>query len=238
MRAVEEELCVPDFDEVVSNREIRVLRHSRPYRNLREYVDQCKEAGRDLLDCTATGVHSKLLERSVIITFVTHVEVYFRDMLDALFRQCDPAFFIPKLKYIHSQKYDIEDLIEIYQRQIHPLELVSSDASFQNVEKIDKVFSKFLGKSVWGEAINAKSRIKDRPETAVRFEPEYLDGLKRIFALRHELVHNPRQDFSLDAEILKDLDNADGLLLAVDVVLCRLLSDHVDPELLNADRVE
>lgn len=40
---------MPDFDEVVSNREIRALRHSRPYKYLRDAVDQCIEAGRDLL---------------------------------------------------------------------------------------------------------------------------------------------------------------------------------------------
>lgn len=229
---------MPDFDEVVSNRDIRALRHSRPYQNLRDAVDQCKEAGRDLLENTTAGAHSKLLERSVVITFVTHVEVYFRDMLDAIFRQCSPDFFVPKLKHIHNIKYDIEDLIDIYKRQIHPLELVSSDASFQNTEKIEKVFSKFLGKSVWGEAIGIKIRIKDRPETAVRFEPEYLSGLKRIFSLRHELVHNPRQDFRLDAEVLRDIDNADGLLLAVDVVLCQMLTKHVDPELIKSDEVD
>ena len=143
---------MPNFEEVVSNREIRALRHSRPYRNLRDAVEQCSEAGRDLLENPTDGAHSKLLERSVVITFVTHVEVYFRDMLDAIFRQCSPNFFVPKLKHIHNIKYDIEDLIEIYKRQIHPLELVSSEVSFQNTDKIEKVFSKFLGKSVWGEA--------------------------------------------------------------------------------------
>ena len=229
---------MPDFDEVVSNREIRALRHSRPYQNLRDAADQCNKAGRDLLEAPTEGAHSKLLERSVVITFVTHVEVYFRDMLDAIFRQCSPDFFVPKLKHIHNIKYDIEDLLDIYERQIHPLELVSSDASFQNTEKIEKIFSKFLGKSLWGEAISAKIRIKDRPETAVCFSPEYLSGLKRIFSLRHELVHNPKQDFRLTAEILKDIDNADGLLLAVDVVLCKMLTDHRDPELIKSDAVE
>lgn len=229
---------MPDFDQVVSNREIRALRHSRPYRNLRDAIDQCKDAGQDLLENAAVGAYPKLLERSVVITFVTHVEVYFRDMLDAIFRQCDPDFFTPKLKHIHNQKYGIEDLIEIYKRQIHPLELVSSDSSFQNIDKIDRVFSKFLGKSVWGEAIGLKIRLKDRPETAVCFEPEYLNGLERIFLLRHELVHNPKQDFRLTSEILKDINNADGLLLAVDVVLCKMLTDHLDPELAKSDAAE
>lgn len=229
---------MPSFDEVVTNREIRALRHSRPYQNLREAVDQCEVAGKDLLDNATAGAHSKLLERSVIITFVTYVEVYFRDMLDAIFKQCDPTYFTPKLKEIHGIKYGIEDLIEIYRRQIHPLELVSSDASFQNADKIEKVFSKFLGKSLWGEAINLKVRLKDRPEMVVSFEPEYLDSLKKIFSLRHELVHNPRQDFTLSAEVLRDLNNADGLLFAVDIVLCQMLTVHVDPDLTKADRPE
>ena len=90
----------------------------------------------------------------------------------------------------------------------------------------------------YGEAIGTKIRIKDRPETAVCFEPEYLNGLKRIFSLRHELVHNPKQNFRLTAEILKDIDNADGLLLAVDVVLCKMLTDHLDPELIKSDTAE
>jgi hypothetical protein len=229
---------MPDFDQVVTNREIRALRHSRPYQNFRDAIDQCKAAGRDLQANATPDAYPKLLERSVIITFVTHVEVYFRDMLDAIFKQCDPDFFIPKLKHIHNLKYDIEDLIDIYKRQIHPLELVSSDASFQNIDKIDKVFSKFVGKSVWGEALGLTIRIKDQPETTVRFEPEYLNGLERVFRLRHELVHNPRQDFSLTPEVLTDIDNADGLLLAVDVVLCKMLTDNVDPELMKLDTAE
>lgn len=229
---------MPDFDQVVTNRQIRALRHSSPYRNLREAADQCIAAGRDLLTNSTVDGHPKLLERSVVITFVTHVEVYFRDMLDAIFKQCDPNFFMPKLKHIHNLKYDIEDLIDIYVKQIHPLELVSNDTSFQNTEKIEKVFSKFLGKSVWGEAINLKIRIKDQPEIAASFEPEYLKGLERIFLLRHELVHNPRRDFSLTAEVLEDISNADGLLLAVDVVLCNMLTDNVDPELIKADAVD
>lgn len=102
-----------DFDQVVTNREIRTLRHSRPYRNLREAVDQCKAAGRNLLCNVTADAYPKLLERSVVITFVTHVEVYFRDMHDAIFKQCDPEFFIPKLKHIHNFKYDIEELIDI-----------------------------------------------------------------------------------------------------------------------------
>lgn len=218
-----------DFDRIIANREIREGRHARPYLNFREGADQCIAAGRDIVKNGEPSSHLKLLERSVVITFVTHVEVYFRDMLDAIFRHCDPEYFLPLLKHIHQSKYSIEDLLFIYRKQIHPLELVSSDMSFQNAEKIEKVFSKFLGASLWNAAINTKIRIKDKPETAYSFEPEYLEGLKRVFELRHELVHNPKDTPHLTEDVLVDIENADGLILAVDCVLSQMLHDHRDP---------
>ncbi|PHR19592.1 MAG: hypothetical protein COA37_16795 [Hoeflea sp.] len=227
-----------NLDQIVTNREIRAKRHTRPYRNLREAADQCKAAGRDLLSNSLRDTHPKLLERSVVITFVTHVKVYFRDMLDTIFKQCDPNFFTPKLKEIHTYKYNIEDLIHIYKRQIHPLELVSSEVNFQNIEKIDKVFSKFLGKSIWSEAIGLVVRTEAIPDTEITFEPEYLRALERVFNLRHELVHNPRNDFNLTKDVLNDIDNADGLLFATDIVLSKMLFDNLDPELAGDESPE
>lgn len=220
-----------DYSKVIENRETREGRHARPYLNFKEGADQCIAAGRDIIETEGESAHLKLLERSVVITFVTHVEVYFRDMLDAVFRHCDPDYFLPKLKDIHPSKYGIEDLVDIYKRRINPLELVSSDMSFQNAPKIEKVFSKFLGKSLWGAAINIQIRIAGEPETACKFEPEYLEGLKRIFDLRHELVHNPKNVPHLTTERLKDIENAFGLILAVDCVLCQMLHEHRDPDL-------
>lgn len=220
-----------DFDRVFVNREVREGRHARPYMNFREGVDQCIAAGRDLVKNRESSSHIKLLERSVIITFVTHVEVYFRDMLDAIFRHCDPDYFLPLLKHVHQNKYGIDDMLLIYKNNTHPLELVSSDISFQNSEKIEKVFSKFLGSSLWNASINTQIRLKDKPETVCIFEPEYLEGLKRVFELRHELVHNPKNTPHLTESVLVDIENADGLILAVDCVLLQMLNDHRDPAL-------
>lgn len=220
-----------DFAKVLRNREIRQSRHARPFLNLMEGANQCLEAGRKVVKSEDISSHSRLLERSVVITFVTHVEVYFRDMLDSVFRNCDPEYFLPSLKHIHQNKYGIDELIEIYQNQINPLELVSGDMSFQNTDKIEKVFSRFLGKSLWNSAINLKVRIKDAPETAYGFEPEYLEGLKRVFSLRHELVHNPMGTKHLTEKVLDDIDNSLGLIFAVDCVLSEMLLAHRDPAL-------
>nr|WP_321482589.1 HEPN domain-containing protein [uncultured Cohaesibacter sp.] len=221
------------FKKVIDNREIRAQRHTQPYLNLREAIDQCKEAGQKLVNDEIIGDHRNLLERSVVIAFVTHVEVYFRDMLDAIFKHCNPDFFIPKLKQIHNIKYDIEDLIDIYRKQIHPLELVSSDISFQNADKIEKIFSKFLEKGLWGETLKLRLRVQDKPETETGCNQECIQSLSAIFSLRHELVHNPRNDFKLTEEILNNIVYADFLLLAADVVLCKMLTDNKDPELIH-----
>jgi len=220
-----------DLSKVIKNREVRKERHAQPFLNFFEGVEQCIAAGQDIIENRETSGHLRLLERSVVITFVTHVEIYFRDMLDAIFRQCDPDFFVPKLKHIHQNKYGIEEILELYKQQINPLELVSGEISFQNTEKFEKVFSKFLGGSLWGEAINIQVRIADKPETACSFEPGHLEGLKRVFGLRHELVHNPSNAPHLTTELLEDIENARGLIFAVDVVLCKMLIDHRDPAL-------
>jgi len=227
-----------DFEKIVQNREIRKSRHARPFINFVENTNQCIDAGREIIEGKETSNHISLLERSVIISFATHVEVYFRDMLDLIFRNCDPEYFFPKLRYIHQSKYSIEDLLEIYERQIHPLEIVSGDMSFQNAEKIEKVFSKFLGKSLWKQAINIQVRIKDKPETAVKFESEYLDGLKRIFSLRHELVHNPKMSSYLTSDILKDIENSRGLIFAVDIILSHMLVEKKDPNLCDESEID
>lgn len=220
-----------NFEKVIANRDVREGRHARPYLNFREAADQCIAAGKDIVENDEQPCHQKLLERAVVITFVTHIEVYFRDMLDAIFRHCDPDYFLPQIKHIHKDKYTIEDLLYIFETGIHPLELVSSDMSFQNAEVIEKVFSKFLGSSLWGAAIGAEIRIKGKPETACSFEPEYLEGLKRVFKLRHELVHNPKNTAHLTSSVLEDIVNADGLMLAVDCVLSQMLHDHRDPSM-------
>ena len=50
------------------------------------------------------------------------------------------------LKHIHQNKYDINELVDMHVNMIHPCELVTNGLSFQNIESIERVFSKFLKK--------------------------------------------------------------------------------------------
>lgn len=227
-----------DFSKVIDGRNARATRKGKPFSIFYSAAQQCVDAGKEIVRDGIEFDHNVLLERSVVITFATHVEVYFRDILDAIFRHCDPEFFVPKLKHIHGVKYDIENLIEIHKKSIHPLELVSSETSFQNTAKIEKVFSKFVGKSLWATVFEIKLRVADEPDTAVGFDAALLASLNRVFELRHVLVHNPKATSHLNSQVVDDLDNSIGLMLAVDVVLTDVLHKHRDPSLGNEDHPE
>ena len=133
-----------------------------------------------------------LLERSAVITTVTSIEVYYKDMLALIFKNCAPEFFEPHLKQLHSEKFDIADLIDFHKHNVHPLDVVLASQSFLNIERIDRVFSKFLPKGgLWKTVNGMRIRLKDKPETESTFEESSLMKLKKLFDLRHELVHDP-----------------------------------------------
>jgi len=83
-----------------------------------------------------------LLEKQSVITMITAAEVYFRDMLDGIFRVCRPESFRPVLKEIYKSKHDIDDLLDFHVRRVHPLELVADSFNFQNPAVVASVFDK------------------------------------------------------------------------------------------------
>ena len=204
---------------------------ARPFENFFEVFNQCEDAGDAILGGVILTQFVPLLERSAVISAVTAIEVYYRDMLDFLFRYCAPAFFEPQLKHLLPDKYDIADLLTCYRHQIHPLELVSSAQSFQNVDRIDKVFSKFMEKGLWASLYALQARVKDAPEQVWTWSPDDVAGLRSIFELRHELVHNPARKSFFDRAVLERLRISAHVVYGSDIVLSNLFEKNKDPEL-------
>jgi hypothetical protein len=175
---------------------------------------------------------SALIERSVVISTVTAIEVYYRDILDFIFRYFTPSFFKPHLKQLYPEKFDISDLLEIYRHEVHPLELVSSAQSFQNTERIDKVFSKFLSRGgLWENVFQLQIRVKDEPTTESSFTPDELVALRRVFDLRHELVHDPARRAFFTEQTVEDLWAAMHMVFGSDIVLAQVIQANRDPAL-------
>ena len=218
-----------DHEKLIQARANRRSRAGKPFTTFFEAIKQATGAADAIVSGAFAPEFTPLMERAVVICTVTAVEVYFRDMLDAFFRFCSPDFFRPKLKFLHPDKYEIDDLLAVYEHRIHPLELVSWGQSFQNIQRIDRVFSKLLGSSFWTEVLSMQVRVAEKPETQTSFDHSGLEALQRVFNLRHELVHDPAKSCFLTAEIRDDIWSCAFMVFGADIVLMRLLQEHADP---------
>ena len=187
---------------------------------------QCHEAVESLI-ADPEQPHAVLLGRSCVISMVTAIEVYFKDVLDGIFRICDPTFFEPLLKKLHSRKYDISDLVDFYRHKIHPLELIAANQSFQSAEAIDAVFSNFVGRSLWSELRELRFRFTD-DESKVEhsFDAQLLTDLKNLFALRHELVHDPAMHAPIDSNTKTLVVCSAYLIFGVDIILMNMIAEN------------
>ena len=226
-----------DYQQVIQARQNRKTRLGRPYKNFIETFNQCVSAGDAILTGSIAPEIKPLIERSIVISTVSAIEVYYRDMLDYIFRYCSPDFFEPKLKQLHADKYDITDMLFFYKKNIHPLELVSSAQSFQSIERIDKVFSQFIGKGLWLSILELKVRSKDKPDKIVSWENTDLAGLKKTFELRHELVHNPALRPFLTEKIIKELWHSAHMIFGSDIILGGVLTKNKDSTLANETNI-
>ncbi len=223
-----------DIKQVLQARANRHTRVERPFANFFEMVQQCIAAGDLILSASIDPKVITLIERSTVISTVTAIEVYYRDILDFIFRYCTPTFFEPHLKQLFPEKFDISDILEVYRHQVHPLELVSAAQSFQNTDRIDKVFSKFLSRGgLWENVFQLKVRVKDDPATKSSFTRDELVALRRVFDLRHELVHDPARRSFFTEQTVEDLWAVAHMIFGSDIVLTQVIQANRDPALAN-----
>ena len=222
-----------DYKQILQARKNRKTRLARPFKNFFEIFSQCTRAGEAILEGNIAPEFTPLLERSVVISEVTAIEVYYRDMFDFIFRYCSPSFFEPKLKLLHPEKYDIAELVSVYRHQIHPLELVIAAQSFQNVDRIEKVFSKFVDKGLWSSALSLQARVKESPDNIATWSNDDLSGLKATFDLRHELIHDPARRSFLTEDVIVKLWQSAHMVFGSDVVLGKVLTENRDPTIPN-----
>ena len=220
-----------DHHQILQSRANRSTRLARPFQNFHETFDQCVKAGEAILAGDFSPEFTPLMERSVVISAVTAIEIYYRDILDSVFKYCAPDYFEPTLKQLHPEKYDITDIVEMYRHGIHPLELVASSQSFQNVDKIERVFSKFLRSGLWDSVYKLQVRLREKPANIVIWSKDDYHGLKQTFELRHELVHDPARRSFLTESVIEDLEKAAHMLFGSDVVITQAMVANRDPAL-------
>lgn len=221
-----------NLNRIERARRVRRSRESRPFKVFYDQFHAHFQAEEELAGSAVSPTTKWLLQRAFVISTVTATEVYFRDMLDAVFRMCKPKAFLPKLRDIHKAKYDIDDLVSIYVNHVHPCELILDGLSFQRVDTIEHVFSALLGRPFWKSVAPLQVRLKDKPSNVLEIKPEAVTKYGRLLQLRHELIHNPdAHKRELSAEELDWLYETPALILACDILITSFLSTNIDPDL-------
>ncbi len=228
-----------DIAKITKNTKARKSREAKPIRAFLDLLNSTNSALEEVSDLGASDTTKETLLKGHIINTVTAVEVYYRDMLDSVFRLCNPSSFNEKLNKLHDKNYKIDDLIELYVNRVHPLELVASSLSFQNIQSIDKVFSTLIGKPFFKQAKKLKWRLAKKPESEFEITHEDINTLQEIFEERHQLIHNPSKHFELSEEIIMGkINSIFCVIMASDLVLTQFINENIDPELSSNKKIQ
>ncbi len=218
-----------NIDKIINNSKARESRNRRPFNAFVDLFDATELALKEVSKLGASEATKETLLKSHLINAVTAVEVYYRDILDSVFRLCNPLVFENKLKKLHDHNYKINDLINIYVNRIHPLELVASNLSFQSVKNIDKTFTILLEKPFLKQVKQMKWRLKEKPEIEYEVTHNDIENLQSIFEERHQLIHNPNAHLTTSMYEIKEKMNSISLvIMASDLVLTQFINEHHD----------
>lgn len=228
-----------DITKITENSKAKKSREAKPLSAFLDLFNATNSALEEVSELGASNATKEALLKDHIINTVTAVEVYYRDMLDSVFRLCKPPSFNDNLKKLHDKSYKIDDLIELYVNRVHPLELVVSSLNFQSMQSIEKVFSTLIGKPFFKQAKQMKWRLKEKPENEFEITHENINALQEIFEVRHQLIHNPGKHFTLSEEIVMDKINSIlGVIMASDLVLIRFINENIDPEISSNNKIQ
>lgn len=82
-----------DINKIKSNRLASESRDSRPSNTFRDLFNSTDSALKEVAKLGASETTKETLLKNHLVNLVTAVEVYYRDMLDLVFRLCKPDSF-------------------------------------------------------------------------------------------------------------------------------------------------
>jgi hypothetical protein len=229
-----------DIETLVANRNAR---SSRPIRPVTSFTNLANATNEALLEVCALGASEETqqtLLKSHIINTVTAIEVYYKDILDSVFRVCKSSAFVDKLAKLHDSSYRIGDLVEMHVASVHPLELIASNQSFQNIKSIDTVFTTLIGVPFWKQAKTLQYRMPEvTGETVHKTTHDQIEDMSALFRLRHQLIHNPSAQWILNKdEVGRQIDSVCAVILASDILINNWMIENIDPELNEEAKAE
>lgn len=123
--------------------------------------------------------------KQFIISYVTSFETYFKDSLFTLLKIYGNVRIIEEIKI----KFDLSELEKILDKKISIEDIIASYFNFQELDQINKVFSRIFGVSFFDELKNREFSIIADLET-FKIHKNFYKELKSFIDLRHEFVHD------------------------------------------------
>ena len=222
--------------DIIKVKKNRAARNSRKGLALEAFIQlysTTREAISEVSKLGASESTRQTLLKAHVINTVTAVEVYYRDILDFIFRICKHSSYSSNLKRFHDRNYKINDLIELRKNNIDPLELVANSINFQNIQSIEKIFSILIGTSFFKQVKRQKWRVPMIKEE-IYITEENINSLQEFFDVRHQLIHNPNSSVVLTEEIItENLGYTIGIIISSNMVLMKFIDENIDPSVVT-----
>jgi hypothetical protein len=124
-------------------------------------------------------------KKQYVISYVTAIEVYFKDSFLSLLEVLGNE----RTARLVDSKFSIHELKKIIENNISINEVMTSHFNFQDLDKINKVFSELLCINFFETLKNEKYKIT-RGGDDYYLDKDFYKAVNFLLELRHEIVHD------------------------------------------------
>jgi len=162
-----------------------------------------------------------------IITCISAMEIYFKSVV----RTFVDAGWVNEsfLSLLEKDKISLRDLLEINRKRISLGEIISVSYSFQDLETINRIYTKMLGlKDFMSEVSSFKVETEEETFILQDHYPDFREKIEELIKLRHLIVHH--EGFKrLGLERLGQMwENLNAFVTAVDHYLLERIPAEVN----------
>ncbi len=214
---------------IIAHRGTRNRRNIRPYNNFATKIFLAK----DLLQAIEESISKNDLitegRKNCIISCITSLEVYLRELFFVVFRLCPPEPFLTRCSDLINISLNFNDLINLTVNRVSPQELLTHCLSFQNLKSVNRAYSTLIGKDFFNALKNREFKSLIAKPIPFKLDQDYTEKLDKLFQLRHNIVHDV--DFALNIDKIQLEDYISNLLLFVVAVDIYMHREIIEPNL-------
>ena len=161
--------------------------------------------------------------KQFVTTYITAVEVYFKDNISELLGIFGNNKIIEQIKI----KFDMSEVEKIINEKVSINEIIPSYFNFQDLDQINKAFSLIFDISFFEDLKNREFKISDSDLKPFKIHKNFYSALRNFINLRHDFVH----DLNFKKSITRDQLNRytyifSFFILGVDIYFNEKIKEH------------